>query len=367
MAQPDKIVDLFAGPGGIDVAAERLGIRTVGVECDADANETRRSAGLETVDGDVRDYGPERFPEATVLAGGPPCQTFTVAGNGAGRKALSDVQAFLGRMLEDEPDWESIAADLKGMEDVRTGLVLEPLRWILQAIELGRPYRAIFLEQVPAVLPVWRSYEAALHDRGYIARCGTLRTEEFGVPQTRRRAVLIARFGEVVELPTPTHRPYRKGVHRSDGAAHLLPWRTMGEVLPHRGKFTVASNYGTGGDPKARGTRTSDEPAATVTGKIFRNRFHTTAGEQTRLKPREAGILQTFPSNYPWAGGDIGQQIGNAVPPLFAMHVLSAVLSGERPSTERLASLETWDRGRLSSSGEPDAPRTGDGTAAPAR
>ncbi len=46
--QPDAI-DLFAGPGGWDIAAHRLGLRTVGIEWDQAASDTRRAAGLPTV------------------------------------------------------------------------------------------------------------------------------------------------------------------------------------------------------------------------------------------------------------------------------------------------------------------------------
>lgn len=70
--QPTKIVDLFAGPGGVDVAAEKMGVPTAGIEWDADACETRRAAGLGTIQGDVRQYGPADFPDADVLAGGRP-------------------------------------------------------------------------------------------------------------------------------------------------------------------------------------------------------------------------------------------------------------------------------------------------------
>ncbi|MFW3477377.1 hypothetical protein [Streptomyces microflavus] len=59
-------VDLFAGPGGIDLAD-----RAIGIEWDANAVATRVAAGLPTVHGDVRDYGPADFPEATRLTGGP--------------------------------------------------------------------------------------------------------------------------------------------------------------------------------------------------------------------------------------------------------------------------------------------------------
>ncbi|MEU7833810.1 DNA cytosine methyltransferase [Nonomuraea sp. NPDC049129] len=342
---PVKIVDLFAGPGGLDVAAEKLGVATVGVEWDASACMTRRAAGLATVEGDVRRYGPSDFPEADVLAGGPPCQTFTVAGAGAGRRALDEVLRFVKRMVARE-DREEIERDLAKLEDERTGLVLEPLRWALEAIddEKNTAYRAIVLEQVPAVLPVWEAYAAALDDEGYEVDYGILRTEEYGVPQTRKRAVLIARKGdEKVALPKPTHRPYRKGVPREAGDQGLLEWATMADVLDRRSPFLVISNYGTGGDPKARGRRSSQEPSATVTGKIRRNRVFSLDGvELERFSLAEAGRLQTFPADYPWSGRDVGQQIGNAVPPRLAMHILCAAFGWKPPEDMLLESLTTW-------------------------
>ncbi|MFJ4647538.1 DNA cytosine methyltransferase [Streptomyces bobili] len=342
--QPVKIVDLFAGPGGVDVAAEKLGVPTVGIEWDSDACQTRRTAGLETVQGDVRRYGPADFPDADVLAGGPPCQTFTVAGSGAGRKALDDVLAFVERMIARD-DREAIASDLAKLDDERTGLVLEPLRWILEALDVRKkPYEAIVLEQVPAVLPVWEAYERALRNEGYSVDHGLLLTEAFGVPQTRKRAVLIARRGEHdVKLPAPTHRAYRKGVPRDAGDAALEPWATMGAVIERGTPFEVISNYGTGGDPKLRGRRSSSQPSATVTGKIFRNRVVSLEGDELdRFSYSEAGRLQTFPADYPWSGRDIGQQIGNAVPPRLAVHVLSAAFGWPPPGEELFADLNRW-------------------------
>ncbi|MGW5884482.1 DNA cytosine methyltransferase [Streptomyces koyangensis] len=342
--QPVKIVDLFAGPGGVDVAAEKLGVPTVGIEWDADACQTRRAAGLSTVQGDVRRYGPADFPDADVLAGGPPCQTFTVAGSGAGREALDDVLAFVERMTARD-DRGKIADDLAKLDDERTGLVLEPLRWILESIdERKKPYEAIVLEQVPAVLPVWEAYHRALKNEGYSVDHGLLLTEAFGVPQTRRRAVLIARRGEhELKLPTPTHRPYRKGVPREAGDASLKPWNTMDGVVERGRPFEVISNYGTGGDPKLRGRRSSSQPSATVTGKIFRNRVVSMEQEELdRFSHSEAGRLQTFPANYPWSGRDIGQQIGNAVPPRLAMHVLSTAFGWAPPGEDLLRKLDRW-------------------------
>jgi DNA (cytosine-5)-methyltransferase 1 len=316
-------VDLFAGPGGLDVAAHWLGLDVDGIEWDANACATRQEAGLRTWQGDVRDYNPSNFKTATVLAGGPPCQTYTVAGDGAGRRALEQVLKFVKRMAAGE----DVKEDLVHLKDERTGLVLEPLRWALDAFKNGHPYEAIVLEQVPAVLPVWYAVREALEGIGYKADCGILHTEMFGVPQTRRRAILIARRDRKPSLPTPTHRLYRKGVPPSQGDPSLLPWATMGEAVTRESPYVVISNYGTGGDPKLRGRRTSEEPAATVTGKVSRNRLVThDERELPRFSLPEAGRLQTFPANYPWAGGDISQQVGNAIPPRLAAHVLAAAL-----------------------------------------
>lgn len=337
LTQPDssaprsaEIIDLFAGPGGLDVAAHWLGLSAVGIEWDKDACATRRAAGLATVHGDVREYGPENFPEATILVGGPPCQTYTVAGTGAGRRALEQVQSFIKRMASGQ----DVTAELSHLEDERTGLVLQPLRWILEAHHRGHPYKVIVLEQVPAVLPVWEAMAEALHGLGYKTTSGILQAEEFGVPQTRRRAILIAHQDYMPRLPRPTHRRFRKGEASSDDQLSLLSWEsvlrpseTIRGTLQRPGPFVIVSNYGTGGDPKARGLRSWEEPAATVTGKVSRNRVRSHDGKDLgSLELFEAGQLQTFPENYPWSGGDRAQQIGNAIPPRLAAHVLAAAL-----------------------------------------
>lgn len=331
------MVDLFAGPGGLDVAAHWLGLDVSGIEWDANACDTRAAAGLRTTSDDVRAYGPTDFPEATVLAGGPPCQTYTVAGFGAGRRALDQVLRF----VKDMAAGEDVRARLALLDDERTGLVVEPLRWALEAVKAGRPYDAIILEQVPAVLPVWYAVGEALEGVGYKVDCDVLHAEEFGVPQTRRRAILIARFEQEAKLPKPTHRRYRKGVSRATGDSQLFPWKTMGRALKRSDPFVVISNYGTGGDPKARGRRRSDEPAATVTGKISRNRLVTPDGaELDRFSLGDAGRLQTFPADYPWTGNDVAQQIGNAIPPRLAAHVLAAALGLELDEKSLDAAVE---------------------------
>ncbi|RKT18147.1 DNA (cytosine-5)-methyltransferase 1 [Streptomyces sp. 1114.5] len=317
-------VDLFAGVGGLDLPARALGVHVTGIEWSPDACATRRAAGLTTIEGDVRRYGPDDFPDANMLLGGPPCQPFSAAGTGAGRRALADIVALAHRLSERQ----TVARHGHNGVDDLIRLVLEPLRWVLDASDAGRPFEAIVLEQVPAVLPVWNTYAAILRAEGYSAVAGVVRAEQYGVPQTRKRAVLIARHTGTAALPTPTHRPYAKGVPRTAGDPGLLPWAAMGDVLPERGPFTVVSNYGTGGDPKARGRRTNSEPSATVTGKVSRVRVLADDGTESRFTWSEAGRLQSFPADHPWTGRDIGQQIGNAVPPRLAHHLITAALDG---------------------------------------
>ncbi|MBU3865633.1 DNA cytosine methyltransferase [Streptomyces sp. 4503] len=392
-----RILDLFAGPGGLDVAAHFLGFKSIGIEWDRNACETRYAAGLPTIHADVSVMREKRFDEipksVDVLAGGPPCQSFSVAGSGVGRRALDTVEEFIHRLVDGE-DEAKIDEELHALGDPRTALVLEPLRWLLKAIETeGRePYNVIVLEQVPAVLPLWGVYakllrggEGRLRGVKYEAECWELKTEQFGVPQTRTRAVLVARRPgdgaiapiEATHLPFDLHRAKRNAVQ-----AEMLPtdsaipeakrrWLSMAEALDAASelkdspvdvsrlrtgdetRFFVVSNYGSGGDPKNRGRRLSSEPAFTVTGKISRNKVYKdnaayATDRYDRFTIPEAGVLQTFPHNFPWSGNDQAQQVGNAVPPRLGMHVLGRALRGDAPSDEELAAASTW----------PSVPRT---------
>ncbi len=351
-----RIVDLFAGPGGLDVAARWLDVPAIGIEWDPNAHRTRRAAGLVSEFGDVRGYGPHAFPDANVLCGGPPCQTFTVAGGGSGRRALDEVRELAHRLVRERvlsPD------TLAALHDERTRLVLEPLRWILRAKDGGRAFRAVVLEQVPAVLPLWETMAELLGTEGYVTAVGVLRSEQFGVPQTRRRAILVARLRSDVDrvrLPAPTHQTYRRGVPRDEGDLHFAPWTSMGDAVGRR-DFRVRSNYGTGGNPQDRGTREWYEPAATVTGKVGRNQVLPYDGSPAeRFSHAEAGLLQTFPADFPWRGSDIDQQIGNAIPPRLAAHVLDAVLGlGTAPERYDEFVARSWGPAREDPE-EEDAP-----------
>jgi DNA (cytosine-5)-methyltransferase 1 len=346
VVDPDaEAVDLFGGPGGWDLAAERLGIRATGIEQDAATCRTRRAAGLRTVEGDVRNYGPANFPNARALIASPPCQPFTMAGLGVGRLALDAVLTLVSALAVRQP------IDLSDLDE-RTGLVLVPLRWALEAIDAGRPYEWIALEQVPTVLPVWEAIATELRREGYEVVTGNLHAEQYGVPQTRTRAILIARLRGKIALPEPTHSRYysRTPAKLDDG---VKKWVSMAEALatwgtgdlagfPRRADTDDVITIG-GVDYRARDLRPANRPAQVVTEKArswerwhFGARLNTVTSQNTapptedpqpsrvRVTIQEAAVLQSFPADYPWQGSRTKQylQVGNAIPPGLAEAVL---------------------------------------------
>lgn len=340
------------------MAARDLGIETVGIEYDAAAVATAREAGLDRILDDVTSYGPAHFRGADGLIASPPCQTFSKAGTGAGRRALDDVLLGVKELASRQP--LTVAHD-----DVRTGLVLEPLRWALEALDAGDPYRWLAFEQVPTVLPVWEAVDAVLEKEGYAVFTGKLRAEQFGVAQTRERAFLLARLDAQAQWPEATHRKFTKGVRQAEGDQSLLPWVSMADALgwgmTERPYPTIACSRSTGGPDKEKvggsgaraelyaeraagrwkfcatnlrpnvAVRGLDEPAPTLAFGHERPQWISDTDKDTptsiRVSLEECAVLQSFPVDYPWQGTATKrfQQIGNAVPPLLARAVLATV------------------------------------------
>jgi DNA (cytosine-5)-methyltransferase 1 len=379
------IRDDFAGPGGWSLGLNLLGLREdYGIEFDATACETARLAGhhrwhVDVTSDEVRSHPWSRRWIWLYIAS-PPCQTFSMAGNGAGRKHLGNLTHAAKIVAAGyTPEW-AINTVSDDALDERSLLVLEPLFVITKHLP-----RNVALEQVPPVLPIWEVYAELMRAMGYSVWTGYVFSEQYGVPQTRKRAVLMASLDREVHAPTPTHSRYhsRSPQRLDDG---VLPWVSMAQALGR--EDTLKSNYGTGGDPAARGERTADEPAPTMTTKAGRNQWlrhnaghrrrprdpetgkqivrdgdrdwylrfpveapsptltsaadsmhwddattddgvsWTSDGTSSRVTVQEAGILQSFPADYPWQGkkGKQFEQVGNAVPPVMAAAIIASLL-----------------------------------------
>lgn len=385
------IRDDYAGAGGWTEGLALLGLTDVGLEWGEAACATRAAAGHATIRCDLATYRPA-FRDLDGYISSPPCQTFSTAGAGAGRGELDTLIAAIHAEA-----W--VAADRL---DDRTRHVIDAAR---VAVTSGA--RWICMEQVPPVLPVWEAVAHVLHRHSYSTWAGVVNSADYGVPQTRRRAVLIASRVRAVTCPPPTHAESPAPTLFSDP---LAPWVSWGEALgfaapaameqvrgrgmverhgtrPPRSAWAPAptvraglGGIGTGlrivaGNQPHAAVRESHEPSPTVAfgnaaaawllqpvttiaadprmtarchhgldgsqGRDARTPERVAAGDYDgtqpiRLTVAQAACLQSFRSDMPWQGPKtaVFRQIGNAVPPLFAAHIVAAATGLTMPTVE---------------------------------
>lgn len=264
--------------------------------------------------------------------------------------------------------------------------------------DLGEPLEWVAFEQVPSVLPLWEVYAAELERLGWSVWTGKVNAANHGVPQTRTRAVLIASSVRKMTGPTVTHTQIRQeadlfgdslpvwvtmaealGWGATDrpvptvtagggktGGAEPFPTRARQLLLDaqERGAWVLHTNR----DQRPDGSRQTADPAAAPApsltsksgGQWVLKRPATTVCATNRLSPpghrdrnpggesqfaspdtvritvQEASILQSFPAQYPWQGTKTKQfeQVGNAVPPLLAAHLVSAATGIPMPAAD---------------------------------
>lgn len=340
-------VDLFGGAGGLGLGVARSGFDVrVAVEMDKEAVNTYK----------------HNHPKATVLAR----DIREVSGNDLlaltpGRK--------VGLLMGCAPCQGFCSLTTKQKrEDPRNALVLEMAR-LVEEIEPD----AVLMENVPGLLTrgkaLFYRFVGRLRDAGYSPQWWIVQMADYGVPQNRRRLVLLAGRGFAINLPKATHS------RRPKSGEGLRPWRTLrdaieGERAPLKlssavkGRGPRSANWHVVRDlrPQTRarlrasipggtwlefedelrpkchrgdyegfrnvyGRMSWDQLPVTVTAGCTtpaKGRFGHPDRRRTTISVREAATLQTFPKSFRFVTDKIDvvcEMIGNAVPPLFGEHL----------------------------------------------
>ena len=319
-------IDLFCGCGGLTLGLQQAGFTVLGaVDIDPLSVETYKlnHQQVRVWETDIRQLEVNQVKkqlgleggQLDLLAGCPPCQGFS------GMRTLNGA-----REIEDE----------------RNELVFEFIRFVKEL----QP-KAIMMENVPGLAKDKRLKAVCegLEALGYNIKFELLDTANYGVPQRRRRVVILGgKFGKIDFAPQ-THQ--RKTVRET--IAHLpIPGETGDELhdrlakhcdrimdlirkipkngggrksLPPEMELKCHKNFG--GFRDVYGRMTWDEVAPTITcGCINPSKGRFLHPEQDRaITLREAALLQTFPVSYYFSlrrgRYPVGELIGNALPPEF--------------------------------------------------
>ena len=353
-----KVADVFAGAGGLSLGFARAGCQiSVAVENDADAAATYRSAhdhlqpaGQHTVKLHEEDICGISFHQYAgqldVIAGGPPCQPWSLGGLRRGHSDPRDgIPQFARALYEASPTafvMENVAGLVRGETRAAFDVVVRVLRG-------EKPLAALLGAEVPGAARLC-----------YDVSWQVLQAADYGVPQNRQRLFVVGtRPGIKFAWPAPTHGPGRP-----------LPYVAAGEVIsatvlgePNSSIITYAKKpslrpdpyhghlYNGGGRPVNLA-----KPAPTMLASMGGNKtpwvdtagiveeYHArlVAGGKARegrvpgarrITVAEAAALQSFPGTTRFSGSRSSQyrQVGNALPPLIAhavAHQLTLSLLG---------------------------------------
>jgi DNA (cytosine-5)-methyltransferase 1 len=367
-------IDLFAGAGGMSLGLEMAGFDVkAAIESVPRAAQTHQQnfRNCRMISGDIQEFSAKQFAEAAeiapgqidLLAGGPPCQTFSTIG----RAKIRSIKSEIGEKA-----------------DPRNYLFSDFFNYV----SFFQP-NVFLMENVPAIKS---KYKGQLFSRileivdklDYEVHISTLNSADFGVPQTRKRLFIVGtKKGLKFSFPSCTHQNPEKKSEDEVGLSELAPYRTVRDALgdlpeifdgcrEHRLPYRTgaASEYqkllrsknGLVGnnicrmsndraktvfrhmeqgakymdlDPEVRKILPfredifhdrlkrlrSDKPSWTVLAHIGMDGYMYIHPTETRtLSVREAARIQSFSDEFEFVGNMREQyvQVGNAVPPLLA-------------------------------------------------
>jgi DNA (cytosine-5)-methyltransferase 1 len=357
-----KVIDLFAGAGGLSVGATAANLHVAAsVEVDPIACQTLRLNGRyhgEVLEGDVslisgadlRRHAKVRRGEKLVVVGGAPCQPFSKAAYWVdeGKEAEFRRKRARGITVERPP------APTEARPDSRRSLVDEFWRLVQESGADGFLFENVASIKHPRNLPVYERLLGQATGAGFEIAEVTANSVQYGVAQTRVRVfVLGAKKGRPLP-PAPTHASdnVAKGQRPAVTAGEALEgldadkyfepeevikgrWADHLRQVPPGWNYKALTAWAGHPNPTFEAeTRfwnfllklSPDRPSWTIAASPgpWTGPFH---WESRRLRSVEMAALQGFPRGYKFAGGrrDKVRQIGNAVPPPMAKVMVQAV------------------------------------------
>jgi DNA (cytosine-5)-methyltransferase 1 len=222
----------------------------------------------------------------------------------------------------------------------------------------------VVVENVPGLQKVgekgpFGEFVRALREVGYDVEAKVLPALDFGVPQMRKRLVIVAAKSGKAPLPAPTHGPGLEkpttvrdwisdlpelgaGQTHPDDLDHTamqlsdLNLRRILATAEGKGReswppdLLLDCHQGHRGHSDVYGRLAWDRPASAMTTRClsYSNGRYGHPTQARAISLREAACLQTFPRSFEFAGGitSKGRQVGNAVPPLLAQRIGEAIL-----------------------------------------
>ena len=288
-----RVIDLFAGCGGMSLGFENAGFDIVAAFDNWDAAITiyennfshpiyKMDLGTDEVIQQISDLHPD------LIMGGPPCQDYSIAGKRELGKRANLTIRFAEIVSTVKPTWV-VFENVYNIERFSTVAVLKQI----------------------------------LSDAGYGITTRVLDASRCGVPQKRQRFFLVGKLGERDGFldETLTSNLSNKQMTVRD---------YLGDTLNTEFYYMHPRSY------NRRAVFSVDEPAATIRGinrPIPENykRHHADKADicdgVRALTTRERGYIQTFPDTFKFPGAktDVELAIGNAVPPALAMYVANCI------------------------------------------
>ena len=296
-----KMISLFSGAGGLDIGFDRSGFKTIWAnDIDRDACDTHRKwSDAEVVCGDIGKIDFNSIPEADVIAGGFPCQGFSLAGP----RKIDDERNILYRyfvsLVEKKQPLAFIAENVKGILTLGDGAIIEAI-----------------IED--------------FSEKGYAVYPNLVNAADYGVPQDRWRVILIG-FKKGLQIADYTFpSPQQERVTIQEALKGVATPRTEDVCVASFSSRYMSRNRKRKWDEvsytvPAMAKQVSLHPSSPDMIKLGEDHWVFGTGQTRRLSWQEAAAIQTFPLEMEFCGDLTSKyrQIGNAVPVKLAEIVAS--------------------------------------------